>query len=91
MIQEKFSLDRFPDFADAILNRITALETKLDKKEQERYLTVRQVMDLFNLKSKASIYNWIAAGYLIIHKVGKRTFFKRNEIDVDKLSKYKHN
>ena len=85
-----YKLENFSDFADAVLNRMCAIESKLENKEQERFLTVRDVMSLFNLKTKQSVYNWVSAGHLKIHKVGNRTFFKRSEINMDMLKKYSH-
>jgi excisionase family DNA binding protein len=59
--------------------------------EQNRLLTVREVGTMFGI-TKMTVYNWISKGELTPVKKGKRTFFRKDEIDrsMIQLKKYKH-
>lgn len=71
-----------------ILNPIEELQKSIDDlkrnfqpKEPTEYLTRKEVSDLFKVDI-STIHNWTVKGILKAYSIGRRVYYKRNEIEL---------
>lgn len=66
--------------SDAVKNELEELKKQLQIPKTEKYLTRKEVMQLFKI-SKGTLSNWVEAGTLTKYGVGGRIYFKSSEIE----------
>jgi len=66
------------EFAEALHKQ--ALEDGKKAKEAEEYLTPQKVADMFGV-SLVTIWDWDRKGILSPHRLGKRKYYKKSEIE----------
>lgn len=86
-LQEEF-IKPLKEEVKSMKEEMDILKKELQQKNKELY-TIEDLEALFNV-SRATIHNWINDKKLVKHKIGGRTFFKREDIDrIIELSKEK--
>ena len=70
---------------EAIINGVKTqldnLKTHFEPKEPTEYLTRKEVSDLFKVDI-STIHNWTVKGILKAYSIGRRVYYKRNEIEL---------
>lgn len=46
----------------------------------DRYLTTKELMEKFQIKSSVTVHNWIKSEKIKAHKIGRRNYFKESEV-----------
>ncbi len=70
---------------EGINSKLDELKNHLQPKEPNEYLTRQEVADLFNI-SLSTIHNHVKSGRLKPHYLGRRTYFKRQEVENNLLT-----
>lgn len=65
---------------NAINDTMAALQSKLQPKKSDEYLTRQEVADLFKV-DLSTIHNWCKQGKLKPYGIGSRVYFLRSDID----------
>lgn len=65
---------------NAINDSIANLQSKLQPKQSDEYLTRQEVADLFKV-DLSTIHNWCKQGKLKPYGIGSRVYFLRADID----------
>lgn len=70
---------------EAIINGVKTqlddLKTHFEPKEPTEYLTRKEVSGLFKVDI-STIHNWTVKGILRAYSIGRRVYYKRNEIEL---------
>lgn len=65
---------------NAITDSMATLQSKLQPKKADEYLTRQEVADLFKV-DLSTIHNWCKKGQLKPYGIGSRVYFLRADID----------
>ena len=66
---------------DGVKTQFDNLKTHFVPKEPTEYLTRKEVSDLFKVDI-STIHNWTVKGILKAYSIGRRVYYKRNEIEL---------
>lgn len=62
------------DFADDIVARV---KREVNEQQVEGFYSVEQVMEMYNIKARSTLYKWDKRGYLPCEKVGSRIQYQK--------------
>ena len=62
------------DFADDIVARV---KREVNEQQVEGFYSVEQVMGMYNIKARSTLYKWDKRGYLPCEKVGSRIQYQK--------------
>lgn len=62
------------DFADDIVARV---KREVSEQPEEGFYSVEQVMGMYNIKARSTLYKWDKRGYLPCEKVGSRIQYQK--------------
>jgi hypothetical protein len=66
---------------DGVKTQLDNLKTHFAPKEPTEYLTRKEVSDLFKVDI-STIHNWTVKGILKAYSIGRRVYYKRDEIEL---------
>ena len=74
------TINNLSDRFDALLARVNSMEQQLEEKTIKSHFTVSELAKYLN-KSKSSVYQLCYRKIIPFYKVGRMTYFKRQDVD----------